>query len=336
MRIAALLAAMLLAACASPTAAPPAQPTQTPPQPTQPLAQPPAQNTEPPTEAPLTNDFEPPSGLAAEAPPESPGEFRLAVATSSDGKVFTPTGQVIMDQANVPDMVMDSSGKIYLYFTGWNLGQKQNTTAVAISNDNGQSWVFKHINIQGWRAPVADPDVLLLPDGTFRLIFTAGDKDGQIKIWVTEGSDGLNFGQAKLALELPNESILDSTTYQINGQWHLLVLDVTKPEQYHANSTDGATFTITGRPPIVANGAPYILANGYAIDGGYRMIGFSIPQGNFLSFVSSDGETWTAEPGVVMAHDRNSTVESNYIKDPAVLPLPDGTYLMVYVTKLAK
>lgn len=51
---------------------------------------------------------------------------------------------------------------------------------------------------------------------------------------------------------------------------------------------------------------------------------------------STDGMIWVQEYGLRMQHDPNSTVEGSNIKDPAVLQLADGSYLMVYVSRIPK
>lgn len=315
-----------LAACASP-APTPRPPATSQPSPTSALA----------TATPnlFVNDFTPPTGYAVGSPPESPGEFRLLTALSTDGRAFMPTGYIVSDQANVPDLISDAHGQIYLYYTGWQMGDKKNTIAVALSNDAGETWVHKHISFTGPRAnaPAGDPDIVLLPDGTFRLFFTSGDAQ-TIKIWYADSADGLHFGDIHEAWARADAATLDSTTFWLNGVWHMLVLDPQRPIQWYATSPDATQFTLVNQPPILAEGEEYLLSNGYPVPEGYRMIGFSVPQKNFRTFLTRDGAQWAVEPGLALAHDPASAVEFSYIKDAAVLPLADGRYLMVYVTKL--
>ena len=88
-------------------------------------------------------------------------------------------------------MVMDTEGRIFLYYTSWEVGPLKNATAVAISTDNGNSWTYKHVEFQGFGpgAPV-DSDIVLLPDGTFRMYVTTG-----------------------VAFAQPDEDVLDSTMF---------------------------------------------------------------------------------------------------------------------------
>ena len=282
----------------------------------------------------LVDDFQPPTGLDLESPAESPGRFRLLTAKSTDGLTFRPTGQIISDQANVPDMVMDTDGRIFLYYTGWEVGARKNATAVAISIDNGSTWTFKHVEFQGFGpgAPV-DPDIVLLPDGTFRMYVTTGVA-GRIGIVFAESADGFTFTQRGVAFAQPDEDVLDSTTFFFDDRWHMLVLAGQTTMQWYATSPDGQAFSPQEKLSFLADNSDYVAANGVTAAGGFRMYAFAVPRKNLLSFFSADGMNWVQEDGVRLQHDPNSTVEGSYIKDPAVLQLADGSYLMVYVSRI--
>lgn len=318
-RLSQMLALMLiLAACGTPapTSPPPASP---------------AASSAAPV---LTSDFDPPVGAAPGAPAESPGAFRLLTAFSPDGRTFTRTGRVVSDQANVPDLILGANGLIYLYYAGWEVGGRPNTIGAALSADGGKTWFHKRVTFAGPRAnaPAGDPDIVRLADGTFRLFFTAGDAD-TIQIWYADSADGLHFNEPQPALRRPDQPALDSTTFQLGDAWHMLILDPSKPIQWYAASPDGAHFAVSQQPSVTADGEPYLLSNGYAITGGYRMFGFAYKRA-FRTFVTQDGLTWQVEPGEALTVDPQAAGETSEIKDPAVLPLPGGAYLMVYVTRL--
>lgn len=282
------------------------------------------------------NDFEPPQGIQPNAPPESPGLFRLIKATSPDGLTFTSTGEIVLDQANVPDMIMDATGRIYLYFAGGQMGDKNNVIAVALSDDLGQTWVFKHLQFSGPPSPpVGDPDVVLLPDGTIRLYATTQVGDN-IGIIYTDSPDGIHFGQRATAFAIPGANVLDSTTFLMGDVWHMFVLDGFTPDQWHATSTDGLTFTPVTKHSFKVDNQPYIVSNPVFIENGVRLYGFSGLGHPMRSFTSTDGETWTLEPDERLTFDPNSAIESVEIKDPAVLQLAGGSYLMIYVTKIPR
>ncbi|MFN4133147.1 MAG: hypothetical protein ACK4GQ_02120 [Candidatus Hadarchaeales archaeon] len=96
-----------------------------------------------PAEGALTSDFTPPKGAAAGPGEHGPWSMRPMSATSTDGLTFTRTNQVITDQGDVPDLVQDNKGWIYLYYVGWTGGTEQSKTVVAISQDGGSSWCTK-------------------------------------------------------------------------------------------------------------------------------------------------------------------------------------------------
>lgn len=280
----------------------------------------------------LTNDYTPDTGKQAGAPPESPGEFRLLTAISNDGVTFERTGQVVLDQANVPDLVWGDNGLIHLYYQAAKVGDRPNSIGMAISPDLGQTWYFKETSFEGLAGNVptpADPDIVRLDDGTFRLYATTNIGKQKLGIIRMDSSDGVHFGASSVAFSL-DTNVIDSTTFYFNGLWHMLVLDTTRPEQWYATSPDGLTFTLVNKPSF----DNHILANGYAIDTGYRLIGFPPPGKGFRAFDSSDGTNWTAQPGEAFPFDASSSLEGNQIKDPSILPLPDGRYLMVYVTRI--
>lgn len=282
----------------------------------------------------LTSDFEPPFGPAPDAPSESPGAFRLLAARSSDGLHFERMGQIITDQANVPDLIVDEQGWVYLYYTGGQVGNRHNATALAISADGGETWVFKYVEFSGFPGgPPVDPDIVRLPDGRLRMYVTTGT-GGRIAIAYADSEDGIHFTYGGEAFGLDDANVLDSTTFFVDNTWQMFTLDGPRPEQWRATSVDGATFTPQGKTLFTAGGANYIGANGVPVDGGYRMYGFFIPNRDFRSFFSTDGVAWVAEEGVRLAFDPASGLEGSYIKDPAVARLADGSYLMVYVTRI--
>lgn len=320
----------LLVGCASPTAGGPTQ---------IPLPVPTASATPalmPTASLALRNDFEPPTGRDPNAPREAPGAFRLLTATSADGLTYTPTGQAVIDQANVPDLVLGDNGVIHLYYTLSKLGDRSNVLAAALSADFGQTWVFKQLTIEGLAAnqpmPV-DPDIVRLPDGAYRLYATTNVEGRKLGIVYMDSRDGLNFGPSALALA-HTTNVLDSTTFLFNGQWHMFVLDADRPEQWHAVSDDGRAFRVLEKTPFATAGATYFAANGYAMGEAYRLIGFAAPNRDFRAFDSIDGQAWTAQPGQALTFAAAAPLAHDQIKDPTILPLPNGGYLMVFVTRL--
>lgn len=110
----------------------------------------------------LTSDFERPHGRGDHAGTEGPWTRRILGARSVDGLTWVKTGVVISDQADVPDLVVDARGILYLYYYGWTVGPYQNRPALAMSSDGGASWHFRFLVFDGFpgRGDVGDPHVV--------------------------------------------------------------------------------------------------------------------------------------------------------------------------------
>lgn len=283
------------------------------------------------------NDFTPPTGKASGPGRHGPWNNRLMIARSRDGLSFTRTNRIVTDQGDVPDLVRDSQGWLYLYYTGWTVGPYLNRTAVAISTDEGASWVFKYVNISGLETPMAsavDPDVQILGDGTFRLYVTSDPHDGGgPRTYCAEGSDGINFTLGGVAFQRPGRVVLDPSTLHIGNVWHFFAGGAGPEGNWYATSADGRTFTYQSLRRFVGeDGFSYVVANALAVDGGYRFYAFG--RGGIVSFFTRDGIDWKPESGYRLEPNTSTGLEGREAKDPAVVRLPDGSYLMVYVTAI--
>lgn len=282
-----------------------------------------------------TSDFTPPTTKAANPPPASAGERRLLTATSTDGVHFTPTGTVFTEQGNVPDVVIADDGTLYVYYVAQGIEAGKETTPVAISSNNGVTWTYHLLQLNGWpsnKAP-SDPDVVILDDGTFRMYYTTNVEGKKLGIAYADSEDGIVFTYKGPALSAPF-TVIDSSTMYFDGTWHMFVLDEKKPQQYHATSTDGKTFTLASTSPISPGKPGYIISNPTFENDTMRMFGFSLGEKNIRSFTTTDAATWTADD-IALDATAASTLGSNYIQDMTVAELTDGTYLMVYVTEYA-
>lgn len=282
----------------------------------------------------LTSDFVPPNGGAPTSPSESPGFFRLIGATSTDGVTFTSTGKIITDQAGVPDVVVDARGRLYLYYTGWTVGNQQNVTAAALSDDKGKTWFFKYVKFNGMPKPV-DPDIILLPDGTFRMYATAEVSAGKAGIIYAESTDGITFVYKGVIASLASGNLIDSNTFLVDDTWHLYAISNTTVH-YHYTSKDGKTFTAAGEMRFTASGSDYFVSNGYTTaDGRYRMFASFLPEKHIRSFTTTDGTNWAFESGNRFTFV-GASLEELYLKDPAITRLQDGTFFAAFVTRLTQ
>jgi hypothetical protein len=290
----------------------------------------------------MTSDFTPPTGREGDAP-GGPGVSRLMMATSSDGLAFTRTNQIVTDQGDVPDLLVDSRGWVYLYYVGWTLGNEKHKLCVAISRDGGKTWIYKKAVFTGFEGMVApvDPDIQLLPDGTYRLYVTSAENGdwSKARSYYAEGTDGIHFAKRGLSFAPPVGLSLDPSSIKIGETWHLFA-GGNPGLNLHATSLDGKTFTFVEEIAVKKDGVNQMMANGIAVPGGYRFYTFdAIPPGpgqsqGINSVFSTDGLTWTADPGKRLTIDTAGGKESNAVKDPAAVRLLDGTYLMVYSTRI--
>lgn len=293
----------------------------------------------PDTSTKLINDFMPPIGKA-QGPGQGNGPWnqRLMTATSNDSLNFTRTNQVITDQGSVPDLAVDNQGWIYLYYTAWTVNDEQNKTVVAISQDRGSTWTYKKLNLSGFdekMASAVDPDIQILSDGVFRLYLTSDPHDGQgPRTYYAEGSDGINFEKRTVAFAQPNQMVLDPSTILIGFTWHYFAGGAPGEKNWHATSSDGKTFFYDESKTFLIDNKKYMMANGIVVPGGYRFYVFANQDNSLRSFFTTDGVTWTADPGARLTLDPSTGKESSVLGDPTVVRLSDGTYLMVYVTTI--
>lgn len=276
--------------------------------------------------------FKPARGGLAQNP--GPARYRLMTATSKDGQKFERTNKIICDQGAVPDMVVDKNGCIYLYYTAWTVGSQINKTSVAISKDKGQSWSFHYLNLdrRAGESDLVDPDVLILEDGTFRL-YTTVNYDRYARTVYHDSKDGINFTRKGIAFD-PGAQILDPSTIKIGDTYHIYGGGKTPTDNWHGTSKDGASYKFVGMVRAEKDKSPQMMANGFKDGDRYRFFGFGNDRkGGISSFTSTDGVKWVAETSWRLEADPKSKLEfaPPPPHDPAIVKLPDGTYLMVYV-----
>ncbi len=272
-----------------------------------------------------------------------PWNSRLMVAYSDDGLDWERTDWIVSEQADVPDIEIDENGCLYLYYTAWEIdGGFINQTHVAISDDYGETWTYKFINIEGLStldtgSPLVDPDIQILDDGTFRLYLTHdsdGGDSGAPQSHYFESDDGINFTFVGVAFEDDeNRAVLDPSILQLDDdEWIFFAGGLGNGGNWFGTSDDGTDFE-TDSMKLDYEGNSYMMANGLAVDGGYRFYSFSNTTDFILSWFSEDGYEWEAEE-VVLEVDESSGLESKHVKDPTVIQLPDGSYIMIYKTTI--
>lgn len=289
--------------------------------------------TAPQTQAHL-NDFQPVQGKATapagiDGSTQGPYERRIMTAISYDGLSFTQNGNWVCDQCNVPDAVV-KDGVIYLYYTGWVLGDRINTSAVALSSDEGKTWTYKYVEFQDSEPVdrVVDPDVVLLEDGTFRLFFTAGSPQG---IHYAESMDGITFTYKGPIFGQTDDIAIDSTTMKIADTWHMYALSSEGMERlWHLTSQDGTTFTVYDLISFPNDGVLSMPSNELTLGDRTYLFMFDPLLGVIGSMWTKNGFDWYPSKTTNL----EPTEDEAYVKDPAIVPLNDGRYLMIYVTNI--
>jgi|GEM_PF-1431545 hypothetical protein len=288
---------------------------------------------------PFTSDFDAPEGEAEEHDgDETPGARRILSAYSDDGIVWTKTNEIVTDQADVPELVIDDEGVLYMYYYGWEVGDYTNEPAVAISYDDGETWVFKYMDFDGFsgKGTTADPD-LLYEDGLFRMYGTVLD-EGHLKLVYGESMDGIHFNYIEDAFSVDDYPAGVANTYRSDDVWHMLSLASLGEEglesgtHWYATSTDGNAFDLIETLSFDVDGDNYVSGNVVPIDDGFRFYAFT-PMGTPIrSFWSDDGVNWELEEYEHITLAEDNGLEDHYVGEPDVIQLPDGRYFMVYVT----
>ncbi len=284
------------------------------------------------------NDFAPPTEAERGHPTDGPYEQRLLSATSTDGVTWEKTNELIVEQASASDMTY-KDGVIYLYYVGSNFDGREEGIAAAVSQDNGNTWTFKRVAINGFeevKSTLGDPDVMLLDDGSTRMYFTAQTPNRKSpSIFYAESADGFNFDYQGEAFYADGYTTIDSSAFRVNGTWGMLTFSGFGTEVIHAQSKDeGKSFEFVKAEDVKYKNQPMFLSNPLSLpDGSVRFYAFDLRSG-FRSFVSTDGLTWTDEGYEILKLDPSSSMERDYIKDASITQLDDGSYFMAYGTRI--
>ncbi|MBI4438018.1 exo-alpha-sialidase [Candidatus Uhrbacteria bacterium] len=279
------------------------------------------------------SDFTPihASRSLTEADDERPLNSTITTAVSTDGMAFEPTDVWIADQAHTPDVVQDARGRLFLYYSGWIVGNELNRSAVAVSQDAGETWVYKYLTLTGsdaYSSPQS-PDIVLLDDGTFRLYYTAHASDFVEGIHYAESQDGLNFTHAGVVFLPTGYTAENSTTFKIGDAWHMYALSKEGPQAvWHLTSDDGVTFSVYARTSFPMDDEVVVPGNGLMLDEKFHLFVSAPESGEIRSWSTKNGYDWYPDNGVRLSPERGHA----FVKDPTLVELEDGRRLMFYVT----
>jgi len=280
-----------------------------------------------PGESPTTTP--PPPTTTSGGPPLPPGlPHRILSAVSDDGLVWVKDNRIVSDRASVPDAVFDGEN-IRVYFAKWGI-------RVAMSSD-GVNWQEKEVSISGIPEGMGavDPDIVLLPDGTYRMYYyenPMGEGDpamipGPHSIYVATSEDGINFRREREVYA--REWITDPDVIQMDDIWRMFVSEGGRTTSA-VSRDDGWSFTFEHELETIDGGVTCTIA----VPGGYRMYYHSpeIPPRIYSAF-SVDGVSWVKDPGVRVKAGEPGSPDENGAESATVIRMPDGSYRMYYVSR---
>ncbi|MBI5365789.1 MAG: exo-alpha-sialidase [Planctomycetes bacterium] len=254
------------------------------------------------------------AGAGGAADPNGPYYHRLLSATSRDGLTWQRDGQVLREHASGPDAAVGPDGAVRIYF----VDGERSAIGLGIERPGGR-WEWFATNLRG-----ADPNLLLLPDGTWRVYLKLGREHGRIAC--TESSDGVTFGTPRPVFEDARYPALTDPDVLVTPTGWLLYVSL-GPQLLRAVSPDGGTFT--AERTLDLGGA---VGDTVEVPGGYRMYFHCNPAGGerlrIASAFSRDGREWQAE-GIRLRASADGP-DRGGVGDPAVVRLPDGTWRMFY------
>ncbi|MEM3165107.1 MAG: hypothetical protein QXO51_06735, partial [Halobacteria archaeon] len=309
----------------------------------------------------LTPDFDYCPGKPAN--PTGIEDRRVLLASSPDGLNFTRNNTILADRASVPDAVVLNSGRVLVYFVvgckkinGTEQSVVGSQIGVAVSDDNGTSWVLKNVTFNGTPpngTPPADPNVVLLPNGSLRLFATIDpDTAGSLKAntYSFNSTDGFNYtfeGERVNGTSVfnndsaYNQGVLDPETYRFSDtDWRLWNGGRAGFNRF-STSTDGNNFTdkgyfCPGNETIGGGGQCFTVGDISSTSNSSfaRMYVFGRVGGisyiRSLNNSSNDTGNWTNESGNRLVLDTTTGLESDQLAAPTVVRMATGTYLMAY------
>ncbi len=295
---------------------------------------------------PLLSDFQTCSGKPSN--PIGIQDRRLLIATSPDGINFSRTNTVLADNSSVPDAIVLPSGRMLVYYvTSCKITSSQNSDlneiVAAVSDNNGNSWAYKNVTFNGvpsGSTPPVDPNVVLKPDGSLRLFATIdpdvmGTQKARTYSFIsTDG--GFTYNMEGERFSVSGMDVLDPENFRFSDtNWKIYA------GTRHATSTDGNTFTDQGTICVATDdlGRCFIVADITDFSSAaplYRMYVHGIigTSEGIRSLTSTDTNTWTLEAGNRLTIDTSAGKEYMYVNFPTVGRLNNGTYIMIYETRI--
>jgi hypothetical protein len=272
----------------------------------------------------------PPAGMPG-APPagrpdaNGPWNHRVLLATSKDGLEWKVGGEVLAEQASVPELFMGPEGFPIVLFVDAS-GKTEPGALGAMVRQKDGSWVRRVTNLRG-----ADPNVVRLKENSYRAY--TKERDGSIQVFSsTDGLGWRHLGEAFRDERYRNAT--DSDVFETPAGWVMLIS--LGPRLLRCTSQDGLRFLAGEIMDLGGSVSDTVAAPGgwrtyFHVNANPRTGGKMVIRSAF----TADGRTWRVEDG-----DRVVAPESGParlgVADPAPLRLADGTWLMALKSFIAQ
>ncbi len=244
-------------------------------------------------------------------PAPGPYYHRVSLAYSQDGlQQWQVEETPLREHISMPDMV-------YWQGTLWVYGVDGADPGLVVLHQNADgTWQEARVQMEGEeQATLADPDVVVLPDGRLRLYFihfgpppapNAPPPNGAVYSAVSE--DGVHFTVEEGERLRAEALVTDPDVVQLGETWWMYALGA--QGLVAARSEDGLNFVAVGHVPAEGTSGTLALEDG-------RLRQFYCGQGGTRARHSSDGLRW----------EGNALVLPDYCASNPVR-LPDGTWVL--------
>jgi hypothetical protein len=248
-----------------------------------------------------------------------PYQHQVHSATSADGLAWTRDAGLRVDHASVPCALADG-GRVFLYYVDADRGPGLPESVGCAVSSNGIDMVKQPFVINGLPTfKAVDPSILKDEAGVFRLYYFGSNAGGDPasetnahEIHLATSGDGIHFTEAGTVFTYPG--LVDPDVFTFQGNWFLYVFTLgAGGGTIIATSSHGNSFTYAQPLALPGYGtvAPVLLD-----DGRLRLYAFeqTRPSGNaFVSFTSTDGVNWTAEPGTRLLASTNEQITDPFV-----------------------
>lgn len=267
-------------------------------------------------------------GWERPAPPGAAGlgpwATSIVLSESTEGAPFS-TGNAIIDQAGVPNVLILPDGRLLAYFVSWAQG---NVMAVGVRDDAG--WKFYRLAVKGHEispggANGVDPSAVLLADGSIRLFWMQpGSAKGTSQVYSATSAPGSALGVRFVAdqgarLDV-GKMLFDPTAAYCGEQWFLWAN--ASGRTVFATSGDGLTFAESQGPSGLSGAFPWSAT--------------CLPDGRVRLLASVGDRAGTPFVGDLsgFASISESVLPSGALPDAGTARLQDGRWVLAYLERM--